>query len=213
MTTKLAIFGGCSNSGKTTLIGELSKRYDLEQAKKFELIRKEAAKKGMAEDKLFENFLELEMIALKSIRSSVYDKPFLLDSHYAIQPQIDDALARGIVPTERIEEPYVLSFGEDTLREIAENLTVDLFYVYTDLGEIVSRRTNNLRNYYVPQRSLDPENILHEINEEHGMFLKTYNTLKDFGGLVKRYEIENRKGKLEETIGELARHLNLEGEE
>jgi adenylate kinase len=211
MTRKLAVFGGCSNAGKTTIIGELSKRYGLEQAKKFELIKNEAAKRGMPEDKLFKNFLELEMAALKSLGYSSADKPFLLDSHYAIQPQIDDSIARGIIPQTRIEEPYVLSFGEDTLRDLAKNYPVNLFYIYLDMEEILDRRVRNMRSYYIPQRSLDRDNIAEEIANEHKMFLKMYGLLESFGASVRKHEIENKNGELEDRISEIANLLNLGG--
>lgn len=209
MDKQIAIFGGCSNAGKTTLISELSGRYLLEHAKKFDLVKKEATKRGISDQEIFKKFLELELAAIRSITFSDYSRPFLLDSHYAIQPQIDDNLARGVAPVKRVEEPYILSFGQDTIRELAERSKVSLFYIYTDLADILNRRKSNMRNYYIPQRSLDPSNISDEIEKEYEMFLKMHQILRDLGADVKRHEINNRRGELEKRVREIAVILNL----
>jgi adenylate kinase len=203
MKNKIAIFGGCSNAGKTTLIDEISKRCGFKNSKKFELIKKEAIKRNISDKALFENFNYLEEEAIKSILGDNSPDPFLLDSHYAIQPKIDNSLAQGVLPSGRVEEAYVLSFCDNAIKELAKNSAVDLFYVYTDIGDIISRRTNNMRNYYVLQRSLDRDNILEEIANEHKMFSSMYDSLANLGGSVKKYEIENKKGRLEDKVTEI----------
>jgi adenylate kinase len=204
----LSIFGGCSNAGKTTVVEEIGKRHSIKYGKKLELIKKEAKKRNILLDRIFDNFDYLEINTIKSLLKDNYKKHFLLDTHYAIQSMIDNAFASGKNCDERINEPYSLSFCKDTINIISENFFTLLFYIHADPNIILKRRITNFKDLHLPQRCLEIKDIEKEIENEYNMFLKFYEIAKQNRDLQK-YVIENKEGHLEETIIQIESILGL----
>jgi adenylate kinase len=190
---KLAIFGGCSNAGKTTITQELSMRCGFPAYRKFDLVKNEMRFENVCIEDIFDLYDDLELKAFINLNTSHHEEIILLDAHYAIQKDLDDLLALGKGNIKRSLQKYIQSFCHGTIDYLAKNLNLQLFIVTAPPATILYRRFRNLKQRYIIQRDTDIESIVEEIEAEKAMFDQFYLQASN-SSIVQKYIIDNSTG-------------------
>ena len=166
----IVLLGGCSKSGKSTLVQEIYASTFWSNGKRHEIVMAEGKRLSMDYKK---NFDLLELEAIKTLKSSpTKEDLYIMDMHFTYQPALDSAYAfDGKVLHDK--EQYLMTVSQAAIESYAEHFNIMVVYLYATPETILNRRIELAKQGKL-MRSLDLNNIKEEMQHEQEKALIFY---------------------------------------
>ncbi len=200
---KLILLGGASSSGKTAFTRRLTRDFCIPNLRFHNYLLDYAKREGIDPIANWNNISPIAMRAL--LRDCNLEVVVSSERHFAIQPKLDTAYAKGLKIEEDINEPYVKGFEDDLLRmpEFSE-IDIRMILVDAETDELLRRRERR-KNSKKP-RSLNRLSIQREREFERKYFFEAAKTL----GVGDRARVlVNSEGRFDQVYEQLKDHCNL----
>jgi broad specificity phosphatase PhoE len=189
---KVMLVGGASATGKSTLCDVLAGDGTWRKCKMIWSVLEAAFESGVAYEHISENWNLLKHAGSRKFTAQIKEHDAVIsDLHFAIQINLDSALALDRDVEEDIDEPYVAGLGEPFASEIAAAADeVYMVLLHSPPEELLARRKARVARG-IRVRSVHPASILREQYFERQMFLAAYEKMRSIrSGHTEMYTID-----------------------
>ncbi|MGL5415981.1 MAG: hypothetical protein ACRDAU_10005 [Clostridium sp.] len=144
----IIFIGGATASGKTSLIKELES-YNISRYKLKWALKEAGFRKNILAKDIGNNYNTLISTAKNILISEIFPTKdiLIIDTHYAIQLNLNASLSKGNSYIENINEPYIAGIDNSILKELSKIAeTVSFVFIQAPREDVLSRRLTRKEN-------------------------------------------------------------------
>lgn len=206
--------GGATASGKTSIIKELEKTNSISRYKIKWALKEAAFRKNLSLEYIGDDYPSLIYSAKDILINEIIPKEnfLIIDTHYAIQLNLNYSLSKKEFYVENINEPYIAGIEPFVLKELAKTIdSISFIFIQAPIDDILSRRLIRSKSF-LPYRSLISHSIIKEQKAEKEFFfnsvsLVNYEREKYNLSSVKTFIINNQNNTFKNQIGLLKKFI------